>query len=250
MRVFLGNETATELFKNLGRLPAIRALGRVSSEKLAEFGLTGQATTLTLRSGGDRRVFVVGGRTFGNNDFYLLDQSDQRVYVIRAALLQDLTNAEFRLVDRRLHGFALADVDRVVIRAKEGEQTLSQHNAHVPDKGFWTVASAADQSRANSLCGNWVAKLGRLQVLDYVAPDQPTDGLKERLRVEYFDGSKRIGFVELLQRTLLVPGTVAALPGGGFEYFARSEHTRQLVQLSRPLVDDLERDLAAVLKER
>lgn len=249
-RVFLGNDTATELMQTLSRLPAIRALGAVGREKLAEFGLTSPATTLTLRGGGATRTFVVGGRTYGNNDLYLLDQSDGHVYVVRPAPVQDLLNAEFRLADRQLHRFELADIDRVVIRASEGEQTLRQHEARVPGKAFWTVASAADQSRGKELVGNWINKLGRLQVLDYVGPDEPTDGQKERLRVDYFDGRKRVGFIEVLQRALLVPGTVAGLPGGSYEYFARSEHTRRLIKLSRPLVEDLERDLAAVIREK
>ncbi|MBK8481582.1 MAG: DUF4340 domain-containing protein [Proteobacteria bacterium] len=255
LRGFLGNEAATELAKSLSRLAALRALGRVPSDKLAELGLAGTATTLTLRSGRNTRSFVVGGRTFGNNDVYLLDQSDGHVYVVRPGPVQDLTNAEFRLQDRRLHAFELAEIDRVVIRASAGdqatgEQTLLQHDARVPDKSFWTLASAVDQSRRNELIDNWIGKLKRLQVLDYVAKDEPTEGQKLRLRVEYFDGRRRRGFVEVLERTLLSPATVAALPGGGHDYFARTEHTRRLVKLSRPLVEELEREVGAVIKAK
>lgn len=252
LRGFLGNDAATELIKSLSRLAALRALGRVPSDKLGELGLTDTATTLTLRSGSTTRRFVVGGRTFGNNDVYLLDQSDGHVYVVRPAPIQDLLNAEFRLQDRRLHAFELAEIDRVVIRASAGEQatgeqTLLQHDARVPEKGFWTLASAVDQGHRNELIDNWMGKLQRLQVLDYVGKDEPTEGAKPRLRVEYFDGRRRMGFVEVLQRTTLSPGTVAALPDGGHEYLARTEHTRRLVKLSRPLVEELERDVGAVI---
>ncbi|MBK6845999.1 MAG: hypothetical protein IPG96_00130 [Proteobacteria bacterium] len=139
---------------------------------------------------------------------------------------------------------------RVVIRASGEQWTLRQHEARVPGKAFWLVAGAADQSRNKEPVGGWINKLGRLQVLDYVGPDEPTDGQKERLRVDYFDGlPSASGSSDCCSARYWCQAPSPTSRAAATRHFAR-EHTRRLIKLSRPLVEDLERDLAAVIREK
>jgi hypothetical protein len=84
-----------------------------------------------------------------------------------------------------------------------------------------------------------MSKLGRLRGSDFI--EKPAKALRPDeavVRVEYLDGSKSVGFVELYK----VPGEK------GNDYLARTEWGRWYVKVPSASAEQIEQDLASVLK--
>jgi hypothetical protein len=245
---FKGSKSADELMKGLSTLAAVRSLGVVTdAEKLKAFGLEGSKKTLTLVAGSSPRVFVLGGNTYGNMDTYLQDKQDGRVYVVRPRLLQDFLYAEFRLVDRMLHAFDPVDVERATVTAPSGKKELVQQNRRDPAGSYW--AEAATPEKKKDFYRNWMTKVMRLSGLEYVAPEKKLEGLKLLVTMEYFGGGKRLGECRLYKLQTLVPKVAGSTETGAGDYYAISENSRAMVKLSRPLGEEIERDIGNLMKE-
>ena len=234
------------MMKGLAQLTVLRSLGIVSADKLKAFGLTSSKKTLTLISGSMTRNLVLGANTFGNMDTYIQDKQDGRVYVIRPRLVADFPYADYRLMDRDLHSFERKEIEKVVVSTKAGKKVLVQQNRRAPSGAFW--ADEATPRTRKELYSNWMDKLTRLSVLEYVAADKQPPGLREELAVQYLGPTKSLGSLRLYSAagTAPVPGKKLAPPSR--QYFARTGTTRALVKISGPMAGEILRDAAGVLK--
>ena len=256
---FKGNRSADEMMTALSNLAALRSLGQVDKDKLEEFGLAKSKKTLTLISGSSPRTFIIGGNTHGNRDVYIQDKQDSRVYVVRPRNLQDLQYAEYRLVDRSLHTFTPADVDRAVLVAGKRRKEIVQKNRRDPTKAFWVDAKAPDKKK--DFYRNFMSKLVRLPATDYVLPSEQKKGLTEVLRVEYHLASGKKGFVRLMSLTPPAqtppPGAPASKPAlkpapkpaPDTEFFAVSGNTRAQVKINARLADGVVRDIDNLMQD-
>jgi hypothetical protein len=137
-------------------------------------------------------------------------------------------------LERDLHGFAEADVTRVRV-SKRGKSreivTLAEK------KGGW--ADAATPTKLDETAGNWMTKLERLRVQEYIespsTPLRPDDAI---VRVDYYSGSKPVGYVELYK----VPGEK------GSDYLVKSERTRWSAKVITSAAEQVDQDLGSVLK--
>ncbi len=245
---FKGSKSADELMKGLASLSAVRSLGPISDpEKLKAFGLEGSKKTLTLVSGSSPRVFVIGGNTYGNMDTYLQDKQDGRVFVVRPRLLQDFLYAEFRLVDRMLHAFDPVDIERAIVTAPAGRKELVQQNRRDPAGAYW--ADAATPDKRKDFYRNWMSKVMRLSGMEYVQPGKKLEGAKLLVTLEYLGGGKRLGECKLYKAQTMIPGVAGSTETGAGDYYAISENSRAMVKLSRPLGEEIERDIGNLMKE-
>jgi hypothetical protein len=249
-RQFKGNKSADEMVKALSNLAAIRTLGTVDKDKLKAFGLEESKKTLTLISGSSPRTFIIGGNTYGNQDIYVQDKQDKRVYVVRPRNLQDLQYAEFRLIDRELHSFAPSDVERAVLVAGKRRKVLVQKSRRDPAKAFWVDADAPEKKK--DFYRNFMGKLLRLQAMEYVPVKEQKKGLSEVLRVEYKVASGKGGFLRLYSAAPppVLPGAKPPTPPpSGKEYYGISSNTRAQVKVNARLVDEVVRDVDNLMKD-
>jgi hypothetical protein len=223
----------------------------VDKDKLKAFGLEESKKTLTLISGSSPRTFIIGGNTFGNQDVYVQDRQDRRVYVVRPRNLQDLQYAEFRLVDRELHSFSPSDVESAALVAGKRRKELVQKSRRDPSKAFWVDANAPEKKK--DFYRNFMGKLLRLQAMEYVPPKEQKKGLAEVLRVEYRVASGKRGFLRLYRSAPpppLLPGAKPPTPPpSGKEYFGISNNTRAQVKINARLVDEVVRDIENLMKD-
>jgi hypothetical protein len=242
---FVGNKTVEELMKGLSSLAAVRSLGKLEPDKLKAFGLEGSKKSLTLVSGSSPRVFIIGGNTFGNMDTYIQDKEDGRVYVIKPRLLQDFLYAEFRLMERSPHTFELTEVEKAVIAVKEGKRTILQQNRRDPGTAFWVDEGSPDKKK--DFFRNWVSKVFRLRVQEYSQPSKRPENLMELFSISYF-GGRKLGEIHFFKQGATAPRAPGA-PGDAGEYYILTETTRIPVKISKPLGDEVARDVASLLKE-
>lgn len=231
---FISVKAGETLVKALAPLQALRAVGKVEAGRNEEFGLDKPEGTLKVTIGGKEHVLVIGGTTPGGSERYAKYQNSGEVFAISGDIAQSLMFGDSRLPERDLHGFKSEEVSKV--RVQKGGK--SRELVRVKDKndGWGDVATPTKQDET---AGNWMSKLGRLRGSDFV--EKPAKALRPDeaiVRVEYFDGRKSVGFVELYK----LPGEKSN------DYLARTEWGRWYVKVPSTTAEQLEQDLASVLK--
>ena len=231
---FVSVKAGETLVKALAPLKAVRAVGKVETARNEEFGLDKPEGTLKVTVDGKEHVLIIGGTTPGGSERYARYQNSGEVFAISGDIAQSLMFGDSRLPERELHGFKNEDIARV--RVQKGGKTRELVPVKGKNEGWGDVTSPTKQDET---AGNWMSKLGRLRGSDFVEkpskPLRPEDAL---VRVEYFDGGKSVGFIELYK-----------LPAEkGNDYLARTEWDRWYVKVPASTAEQIEQDLGSVLK--
>jgi len=231
---FIGVKSADELAKQVAPLMALRRIGAIEPKRAEEFGLDKPEGTLKVKIGGKEHALVIGGSTPGGGERYAREVATNLVYAVPSYIAQNMIGAESRLLERDLHGFEDGEVTRVRL-TKRGK---SREVIAIPDKkGSW--ADPATPTKADETTGNWMTKLDRLRVQEYVeTPSTPLRPEEAVVRIEYLSGSKPLGFLELYK----VPS------GQASEYFVKTERTRWVVKVLTSAAEQVDQDLSSVLK--
>jgi hypothetical protein len=231
---FISVKAGETLVKALSPLQAVRAVGKVETSRNEEFGLDKPEGTLKVSIDGKEHTLIIGGTTPGGSERYARYQNSGEVFAISGDIAQSLMFGDSRLPERDLHGFKNEEVAKVRLQ-KAGK---SRELVRVKDKTEgWGDPSAPNKQ--DETAGNWMSKLGRLRGSDFI--EKPAKALRPEdaiVRVEYFDAGKSIGFVELYK-----------LPAEkGNDYLARTEWDRWYVKVPATTAEQIETDLASVLK--
>jgi len=230
---FVGVKAADDLLKSLAPLHALRAVGKVEGTRAEEFGLDKPEGTLKLTVAGKPQTLLIGGATPGGSERYAKSGTGD-VFAIAGDIVQNLLYAESRLPERELQPFKLEEMSR----AKVSKSGKSRDLSRVPDK-FEGWADTATPTKLDETAGNWMTKLGRIHVQDWVEkPSAPLGPDSTVVRVEYFAGSKPLGSLELYR----VPGEK------GNEYLARSEYGRWYARVVTSAAEQVDQDSASLVK--
>ncbi len=230
---FIAVKAADDLVKTLAPLHALRAVGKIEGTRSEEFGLDKPEGTLKITVAGKEQTLVIGGSTPGGSERYAKSGNGD-VFAIAGDVVGGLQYAEMRLPERELHEFKAEDVTRVKVTKGGKSRELSR----VTDKkDGW--ADSATPTKLDETVGNWMSKLGRLHVQDWVekpsAPLAPDSGI---VTVDYFAGSKPLGTLELFK----VPGEK------GNEYLAKTEYGRWYARIVQSSAEQVDQDLGSVVK--
>ncbi|HYQ16483.1 MAG TPA: DUF4340 domain-containing protein [Polyangiaceae bacterium] len=232
---FVSVKAGETLVKALAPLKALRAVGKIGPERYEEFGLDKPEGTLKVTVDGKEQVLLLGGTAPGGSDRYAKYQNNGEVFAISGDIAQSLLFGDSRLPERDPHGFKNDDVVRV--RVQKGAKSRELVRVKEKNDGWGDVATPSKQDET---AGNWMTKLGRLRGSEFVekpaSPLRPEDAI---VRVDYFEnGQKALGFVELYK----VPGEK------GSDYLIRTEWDRWYVKVTSTNGEQVETDLASVLK--
>jgi Domain of unknown function (DUF4340) len=230
---FVSVKAGETLVKALAPLKALRAVGKVEPGRYEEFGLDKPEGTLKVTVDGKEHTLVLGGTTPGGGERYAKYQSGE-VFAISGDIAQSLMFGDSRLPERELHGFKNEDIQRV--RIQKGGKTRELVRVKEKNDGW---GDPATPNKQDETAGNWVTKLNRLRGSEFV--EKPPVALTPDaaiVRVEYFDGSKALGSLELYK----VPGEK------GNDYLARTEWDRWYVKVPTATAEQIETDVASVLK--
>ena len=230
---FVGGKEAEAVVKKLATLKALRSLGKLDPKRSADYGLDKPDATLKVKVGGREQVLVIGGTTPGGGERYAKYGASGEVFAVDNDLLQSLSFAESRLMSRDPHAFESDDVKRV--RIIKGAK--SREITRVPDKkDAW--ADVATPTKADETLVNWMTKLERMRPFAYVeAPQPPPRPEQLVVRVEYFAGSKNLGFFELYKGA-----------EKGADYLARTEASRWYFKVVASAGEALDQDTGSLLK--
>jgi hypothetical protein len=230
---FVSVKAGDDLIKSLAPLHALRAVGKVEGTRAEEFGLDKPDGTLKITVGGKEQTLVFGSATPGGTERYARSGSGD-VYAVAGDIVQGLLFAESRLPERELHEFKAEEA--TVVKLSKGGKTRSL--SRVPGKvEGW--ADSATPTKLDETAGNWMTKLGRLHVQDWVEKPSATPGPDNTVvSVAYFAGSKPLGTLQLVR----IPGEK------GNEYLAKSEYSRWYARVVQTSAEQVEQDVGSVVK--
>jgi hypothetical protein len=230
---FIAVKEGEELVKKLAPLMALRSIGKFDPKKAEDFGLDKPEGTLRVKISGKEHTLVVGGQAPGGSERYAKYGSSGEVFAVSNELTQILGFADTRLMERELHGFQDDEVENIKVTRGPKTRALTRVTGK---RDAW--ADAASPTKADETVTNWLSKVERVRVTEYVEkpakPPRPEDLV---VRVDYSDKSKNLGFLELYK-----------LPGEKDEYLARSEYSRWYTKVLGSAAEQVDRDVASVLK--
>jgi hypothetical protein len=231
---FIGVKAAEDLAKQIAPLMAFRRIGPIEPKRAEEFGLDKPEGTLKVKIRGVEHSLVIGGTTPGGQERYAKEGASGAVYAVTGEIAQNMIGAESRLLERDLHGFEMLDVTRVRVSKAQKAREI----AALPEKkGGW--ADPANPTKLDETAGNWMSKLERLHVVEYVeTPNPPLRPQDAVLRVDYLAGSKTLGFLELYK----VPGEK------GSDYLVKTERIRWAAKVLTSAAEQVDQDASSVLK--
>jgi hypothetical protein len=212
-------------------LRALRALGKVGEDRAAEFGLAEPEATVTVRLAGAEHKLLLGATTPGGGDRYVRDATSNEVYVLKGEPLRNLESADSLLLERDLHEWKDSDV--VKARIEAGGKSRELVRGGPEGKRFWADAQSPDTN--DETLGNWMSKLERLRPTEFSLTDP--EGKEPLLRVDY-TGKKPIGWVEVVK----VKGVDKP------SFYLRTERTRLYGKVVGTLAEQVEQDLAGIVK--
>ncbi len=151
------------------------------------------------------------------------------------SIVRDLTSADQRLVERKLHAWEDAAVKRAKVTAGSSSRELIKS---ADKKDAWTKPSAPNEK--DETATNWMSKVDRLRTTSYEGealhpPPAPADLI---LKIEYFDERKSLGYTELWRH----PGA-----DGKTDYVTRTELTRWYATVIRSAAEQIEQDIKSVV---
>jgi hypothetical protein len=240
-----GADNAKHVYEQFAPLVSMRAFGVLDAAKLKELGLDNPKRKLEVTVKGDVRRYDIGQPAVSTGgESFLRDTRDGRVYLMPRNLLMDMQNAS-HLVDRRLHAFEQVDYDRIkltsggkqkefVVLGRESPKTSGLAPAKTPDKRDQTAK-------------NWHDQVWRLFPTEILGKGElPTGGkINSVIKIEYGDGTKNVGFLEIGRVDTASGVTEEAAPTG--DLYARTEHTAGWVKVpsASQVIQDAQKLIAA-----
>jgi len=241
---FISVKAGETLVKSLAPLRALRAVGKVEPARFEEFGLDKPDGTLKVTLDGKEHTLIIGGTTPGGSERYAKYQNSGEVFAIPGDIAQSLMFGDSRLPERELHGFKNEDV--VKVRLQKGSKTRELLRVKEKNEGWGDPTTPGKQDETAS---NWMSKLNRLHGGEFVEkpanPLRPEDAI---VKVEFFDGSRSIGFVELYKQPATPAPGAAPESAKGNDYLVRTEWERWPVKVPSSIAEQIENDLGSVLK--
>lgn len=243
-KAFLGGDAADKVIAGVAPLRALRALGKPGDAQTKDFGLAEAKDTLRMMSGGRTRELALGAKVYGGSDRYALDRSTGEVFVLGGDVVRDLESAESRLMEREVHAFKADEVGSVQITRGQQKRELKRGGGADAKSAFWADAAKADTK--DETATNWMTKVDRLKVQEYVEDETKLGSGDESATPEFV---AKIVYVKKNGGELghLEISRLAGSKEGKFDYYVRSEHTRRLAKVSQYLGEQVEQDLDAVV---
>jgi len=244
-RDLLPGESAKHLYDQFAPLVSMRAFGVLDAAKLKEIGLDNPKRKLEVTVKGAVRRYEIGQPAQqSGGEAFLRDTSDGRVYLLPRNMLSELQNAD-HLVDRRLHAFEPGDYDRIKLTSGGKQKEFVVIGRESPKTA--TLAPAKAPDKRDQTAKTWNDSLWRLWPSDILGKgEQPTAGkVGVLLRVDYMDGSKNVGWIEI-GRIETASGVSEDAPATG-DLYAHTEHTASWVKVptAGPVVPDALKLIAA-----
>jgi hypothetical protein len=229
-----GGDGAVKLLDQFGPMVSPRAFGVLDAAKLKELGLDAPKRKLEVTVKGDVRRYEIGQpANAAGGESFLRDTRDNRVYLMPRGMLSQLQGSS-SLIDRKLHSFEPAEFDRMVISSGGKQKEYAQVGRESRTTAGFAPPKTPD--KRDQMAKNWHDAVWRIFPADVLGRGEtPASGAPAPVvRVDYYDGKKAVGWLELAKLEPAAPAAGATSPATPppAETYARTEHTVGWVKLN------------------
>lgn len=243
---FLASAKMKEVLSQLNPLEAIRVIGVVKDEALADFGLSGAQKTLRVldKKGGVLLDLAIGKQAFGTRNFYVEDLKEKSVMLIAGEFVGDIEKAELRLYERTFTNVPMDELQSAVISYNDKSQKLSHTKRD--DKGILLWTKDSPDGPVNAPAKSWFERLDRTRIVSFATAQE----------LEMLKNAKPLFSVELTalgsSKESLVFVKAAPNPAqkdAGAEYFVQSIFLGTWAKVASARMEPVEKDLPSVVSE-
>jgi hypothetical protein len=243
---FLGSSKVKEVFQLFSPLEAIRVIGSVKDDGLAEFGLNDSKKEFKIldQAGQPLLHLILGKQAFGTRNMFVLDSTSKKVLLVSGDLTSDIERPDTKLYERMITNVVHEEIQKAKVSNKE----KSREFAHTKrdDKGMllWTSETAEGATVVSAK--SWFERLDRVRIVSFATPEEiaALDSAPISFSVDLESPSSKDS-LKFAKR----PTTATAAPAGTMDYFVKSDFLGIWAKVASSRVEPIEKDLGTVLSE-
>jgi hypothetical protein len=237
---FKGNQRMKDFVKSFAPLKAYRVIGKLQDLKAEEFGLDGepkQVVEVEMKNN-DKYRFVVGKKSFGSSNVFLLDEKKGEVILVKGGPIDNLAKAELRMFEREVMSLDPEDMSAATIR--KGEVTARWDHSSRSESGELQWKKEG-HSAAHKAFANWIDKISKLRLTEF-ADESKVESLSTLPPVFEIDLASGMDKAENI-----VVVKVEGEGNKGAEYWIKSKFLGTFAKLDSARMENLAKDLDGVL---
>lgn len=237
---FLASNKMKEVLAQLNPLEAIRVLGKVKPEALAEYGLDNSTKKLIVRDskGAELVSLAVGKQAYGSRNLFVMDLRDNNVLLIPGDVVGDVEKAEIKLYERTITNVVFEEIQKASV--SHGGKTRNLAHTRRDDKGslVWTAENA--EGAAVAPAKSWFERLERVRIVAFAKPEELS--VLEKMPPLFsvtLDASGASADVLTFAKTK----AAGATNDGVMDYWAHSKFLGTWAKVGSSRVEPIEKDL-------
>lgn len=243
---FLASAKMKDVLSQFNPLEAIRVIGPVKDESLAEYGLAGTQKTIRVldRSGTVLLTLAIGKQAYGTRNFFAQDLKDKSVMLITGEFVSDLEKAELRLYERTFTNLQLDELQGATVSYNDKTKKLS--HTRRDDKGALLWTNDSPEGTVNAPAKSWFERIDRTRIVSF-ATEQELEALKTAkplFSVEW-TGSGSASDVLVFVK---IPANVAQKDAGP-EYYVQSKFIGTWAKVASARLEPIEKDLPTIVSQ-
>lgn len=168
---FMASEKFKDMLDRLAPFQALRVIGKVSDDQMAEFGLRDAVKTLSVRdsSGASLLSLAIGKQLYGSRNVYVLHQPDQKVLLVDGDFISDFEKPELRVFERSVSSISPEDVQSAVVSASGKSRRFGHTKRDSKGSLIWTVEGGDDSAAPQA--ATWFDKFSQLKAAAYASDE-------------------------------------------------------------------------------
>lgn len=243
---FLASAKIQDALSQLNPLEAVRVVGTVKDEGLAEYGLQDAKKSIEIRdkAGAVVLALTIGKQAFGSSNIFVKEGRDQKVLLLSGEFIGDIEKPDTKLYERTITSVVFDEVQRASM--VQGPKVLKLLHSKRDDKGalIWTKDDTAGNTVASAK--SWFERLDRVRIVSYAKAEEIQVLDKEPVLFEVnFEGSPSTTDHLVFVKRAGAP----TAQGPVTEYFVRSNFLGTWAKVASTRLEPIEKDLPAVLGE-
>ena len=190
---FKADASFKELLKAFAPLSAIRVLGDSDKLDLKEFGLVDSPDKIVFTTKDGKSIeFLVGKKSYGSANPFLLDPARKKVILVRGAYIENLKNAMDRMQERSIVNLRFDELKKVTVQRSGNKWVWDHTKKDVKGNLGWREDKEGAEIKPSY--ATWLDKISRLRVVRYIKETEKSELANSQplLALEYSDGNKPI----------------------------------------------------------
>lgn len=228
---FKAGEKADELLSKLSPLVGLRGFPTLSADQETSFGFNEPTATVTITRRGREQKLIIGGETYGTNDWYVRENDSQNVFLLDNLKLKSLKLARNQLVDRNLWSIDEGKMTDLTLSMGTNSTELIHSNWQDPQNARWQYAT--DSSLDNAQLTTWLNKFLKIKGNRFADADFDSSTLTPKFQVRLRDAAN-------------TEETVQFFTDANSDWWATSEYTRGYLKVIRQSIDPLFTDIETI----